>query len=623
MDATTENIALNEGTVSADEHPLPTNKPKKKKRNGRQRDALKRDRLSGQKTGPDCTCKRNCMAKILIEQQGMLIDHFNKLPTRNEQNAVLCGQIRLVPVAHHRIRKDTGVPNNSSYKYVVPIVRDGGASEQFVCHSAFISLYGITNRRVQTLKKSLLVKGVAPVDMRGRHKNRPHTTSDADRKNVIDHISSFVGRKAHYSRGQPSRLYLSENLNVVQMYKLFKEKYPNSKVSVDIYRLIFNTQFNIAFGYPRSDTCSTCDEMIAQLKDINKELLAIQVNDEAYTEKINAIKKRKKDIIQNQELHKRRADTFYSRKRLAKTQAKNDPNFMAIALDYCRNLPCPNITTNDVYYKRQLSFYAMNIHILSSNAAYFFGYDETITKKGADDVVSIVDCFIASFVPPNVTDLSIFCDSCAGQNKNYTVLRYLHYCVHVLKRFHSIKITFPVRGHSYLECDKDMGVIKTKTVVETPDDWRSLIVSSRSTPSPFIVVKCERELFKKYTAYLTPLYKRQCPFPTRPIKECMISAEHNTDNFMLVRNNYNGEYEKFPMMQRIPTKRTGEKHPLEYCYGHALPLKKAKYDDLQQLAKFCTSAAASYFKSLPFETAAASNLECDDDGQSEPENDVS
>lgn len=68
--------------------------------------------------------------------------------------------------------------------------------------------------------------------------------------------------------------------------------------------------------------------------------------------------------------------------------------------------------------------------------------------------------------------LRIFCDSCSGQNKNFTMFRFLYHLVHVEKKLDSVMMTFPVRGHSYLENDKNMGLIKYKKAkVEIPDDW--------------------------------------------------------------------------------------------------------------------------------------------------------
>lgn len=177
-------------------------------------------------------------------------------------------------------------------------------------------------------------------------------------------------------------------------------------------------------------------------------------------------------------------------------------------MDFQKNLPTPNITTNDVYYKRQLNFVSFNIHVLSDQTSVFYTYDESVAKKGADDVCSMIDHFVNSILPNTVRHLAIFCDSCAGQNKNYSVIRYLHHLVTHQNRFDSVKVIFPIRGHSYLECDRDMSLIKQTSYVEVPNEWRDVIKNSRAKPFPFKVINCTQEMFKAWTQFLSPMYEK-------------------------------------------------------------------------------------------------------------------
>lgn len=125
---------------------------------------------------------------------------------------------------------------------------------------------------------------------------------------------------------------------------------------------------------------------------------------------------------------------------------------------------------------------------MSNQASLFYTYDESVARKGSEDVSSMLNHFVNSVLPQKVRKLVIFCDSCAGQNKNYTVIRFLHHLVTVQRRFDSVKVVFPIRGHSYQECDKDMSFINQKSYVETPHEWREVIKNSRNKPSPFHVI---------------------------------------------------------------------------------------------------------------------------------------
>lgn len=73
----------------------------------------------------------------------------------------------------------------------------------------------------------------------------------------------------------------------------------------------------------------------------------------------------KKDILKlstEKKLHLLKALTFYSRKRLARIYSRNSSHITeSICFDYGKNLSVPNIQTNDVYYRRQLTVNAFNI----------------------------------------------------------------------------------------------------------------------------------------------------------------------------------------------------------------------------------------------------------------------
>ncbi|PSN52290.1 hypothetical protein C0J52_08327 [Blattella germanica] len=82
-----------------------------------------------------------------------------------------------------------------------------------------------------------------------------------------------------------------------------------------------------------------------------------------------------------------------------------------------------------------------------------------IGKKGSAEVVSFLRHFIFNLLKSGVRHLEIF----YGQNKNYYIFRYLHYVlVTETPMFDTIKMTFPIRGHSYLECNRDMALVNQK-----------------------------------------------------------------------------------------------------------------------------------------------------------------
>uniref|UniRef100_A0A1B6DGZ0 DUF7869 domain-containing protein n=1 Tax=Clastoptera arizonana TaxID=38151 RepID=A0A1B6DGZ0_9HEMI len=299
------------------------------------------------------------------------------------------------------------------------------------------------------------------------------------------------------------------------MYNKFKEMdSDNTKVSYESYRTIFNRDFNIGFGYPRSDTCSYCDAFKARQTALEIEIKEIPESD-TKQRLINELR----TLNINHEVHLRKQKVFYDQKKEAKKEARKSNYKEAISMDYSKNFQCPNIATNDVYYKRQLSMYIFNIHVLSDSSSYFYMYPETIARKGSDDVSSFLHHFVTNILDPSVTELTVFCDSCGGQNKNTSVIRMCHHLVHTQKRLKEIKMVFPVRGHSYLECDKNIGLINQKTRTEMPEDWYEVFRTARVKPKPFSVIEVDQNIIRSWTNHFNQRYEsNKLSFPTRPIK---------------------------------------------------------------------------------------------------------
>ena len=77
--------------------------------------------------------------------------------------------------------------------------------------------------------------------------------------------------KSHYSRNKNKRCqYLSPILSIAEMHRLYFQKYEagiqNLTVKYHYYSQVFNTEFNRSFGYPKSDTCGTCEKLKIELK---------------------------------------------------------------------------------------------------------------------------------------------------------------------------------------------------------------------------------------------------------------------------------------------------------------------------------------------------------------------
>lgn len=172
-----------------------------------------------------------------------------------------------------------------------------------------------------------------------------------------------------------------------------------------------------------------------------------------------------------------------------------------------------------------------------------------------------------------------------------------------------------------MECDKDFGLINQKIHAELPNDWYDHFKSARAKPMPFEVVEAKQDHFRNWTSFLKTRYRRQCPFPTRPIRELKILRQH--PQLIYFRDTYNGMWQSSPLTDRKfqPNKLLkagefelpdllfdGEFRVWQKCLNSyrefkivgPLPLSYAKWKDLQDLKKFCRPEAQQYFDSIKY-----------------------
>lgn len=169
---------------------------KKRKSHGRMSEVLKKLKLSSHEPGPACGCKLGCFIKIPAEARTQILQNFNLLASHDAQNSYLSGLISVLPVNRHS-KKEGVLHYDAVYKYRVLAMIDSEIKEIIICKKAFMSIHGISRKKVEYLVASLKKTGCAPVDKRGKHNN--HVKLNDDVKSLIrGHINSFKGSVSFY-----------------------------------------------------------------------------------------------------------------------------------------------------------------------------------------------------------------------------------------------------------------------------------------------------------------------------------------------------------------------------------------------------------------------------------------
>ena len=341
-------------------------------------------------------CRCHCAAKFSAEELQSILQSFNDLPTHEAQNIYLRGCVNVVPETSIRRRpRNEDAVERKSYTFTITLPR----KTEKVCKAAFMGVHGIKESR---MKKKVFNFDVSIADGRGKHDNHPKL-DDTVRRAIREHIKKFPARESHYSRSSNAKkVYLDADFTVAKMHRQFIEEHTAHKdVKYWVYNDIFNYEFNISFGYPRSDICDTCEKLTTQLKAA-----------EATSDHTKAA-----ELKRQHELHVRKADVFNTQIAEATEAAKLSGDTDVIAMDYEKNLPLPLTGVGQEYYKRQLWLHNLCIHSTVENQATMYVYAEHYAGKGANEVISCLDHYITQ-LPPTVTKLIVFVDNCFSQNKN-------------------------------------------------------------------------------------------------------------------------------------------------------------------------------------------------------------
>lgn len=509
---------------------------------------------------------------------------------KDEQDSYIQRLMELQSVQRKRSRlemcAEQAKPKSVSIKYFVTYQ----TKKQLVCKSAFLSVFGITKKRCERLI-FLSKNNQSPRDMRGKNISG-NALGGEIMTDIHSYLESFPVKLSHYT-GKEIK-YLDAKLSVKKMYEMFKEKYTYHKVSYKSFWSYFKENFNLRFGRPQKDTCPTCEELNAKIKSQS-------LNENA-----------KKVAVAELLIHKRRSQKFYTALSSIKKICQDDTKSVGICIDYMANLSLPQIPVQDLYYYRQLTVCNFGVHNLSTGSMKCYVYHEGEAGKGPNEVISFINHYINNDIGKEVERLYIFCDNCAGQNKNNAIIRFLMGLVEN-KRFKEVQILYPMRGHSFMPCDRDFGLIKRSLIkyerLYTIDQYINLISEASKIANKFSVVKVDQNYIIDYKKWWPTYYKKTClsnasygkNVPRANKSSFALSSYHHltvscsNKNEIKCREFINALVEH---TFRLRNSTTGFLFPIDKAYNGKLPINEKKLEDIKNTLKFIPEEYIGFWKPI-------------------------
>ena len=338
-----------------------------------------------------------------------------------------------------------------------------------VCKQFFMATLDIGRKTVDVSLKKKTAAGLVEADRRGKH-TPVHKMSSTMLQHIKDDIDKYPVMESHYARKQTSRKFLACDLSIRKMHQIYQQVQKDmgkDSVSESTYRKVFCTCYNYSFHIPKKDLCATCEKY----KNLENRVDADEVR---------------------QKNHIRCKNRAREEKERDKITASTNQALRSVTFDLQQVLHTPCTQVSTLYYARKLCVYNLTIYEQDTSSGRCYIWDETQGKRGSCEIATCISHYIRS-LPPNIRHLTLYSDSCSGQNKNKNMTTALHQALHSSQALESVEHKFLVPGHTEMEVDSIHSAIETakkRSKIHVPNDWYNIIRMARRN-KPYTTIPLE------------------------------------------------------------------------------------------------------------------------------------
>lgn len=312
------------------------------------------------------------------------------------------------------------------------------------------------------------------------------------RTTIEDHIMSYNPTLSHYRRNNaPLTRYLPRTLTLKSMHEDFKLKNPNFKCSIETYRSTMKSM-KVSLHFPKGDQCVECGVFEEQMKSENE---APPGFEEKYTE------------------HKTKAEKAIKYDREDGAKKRNaDEHVYSMDLQKVTLLPdMPKV--KDSFFLSRLVAFNLTLAPLGKAATQnskCVVWHEALMGRDANNIVDALAAFLRT--ERDVKHLTLWCDNCTVQNKNWILFTALVTIVNSeCFDVETITLKYLTKGHTHMSADGVHGNIERefnrREGVYDFDDYKSIIAHCRKHMEVIEVEKSYQWLKKKPSGG-SKIYKR-------------------------------------------------------------------------------------------------------------------
>lgn len=450
-----------------------------------------------------------------------------------------------------------------------------------MCKEFFLKTLDISQRRVSYFFERVqnTVTGVPRSPMKG--KNTKKFTNEEHVSEVRQHIQSYPMVESHYTRAESKRKFLEGTLNLSMMYSMYKKLVANP-VKENIYRKIFNSDFNISFQKPKKDRCDLCEE--------NRFIV------NPTTEQVTKF------------------TDHTSRKLLCKTERDNDREMYKEGKDLTTAVVCfdlenvfalPRAHASNFFYKRKCNSYNLTAHCSTNSKSYCAIWNEFVAGRAGNHIACALTKILKQILIdlPSIEKVILWSDSCTPQNRNQVMTMALKYFLHEnpsLKEMHQ-KYSEPGHGniqevdavHSKIE-----RFLKNAEIFSPVSLQRQLNRIAEISRKPMQIIEMKASDFHDYQTPAKTYNFSVIPY-TRICTYCIKSSEPSVCNY---KTTFSENYTTATLLNRYTprNKSSNKSHIILFPKLKLLTgkteISSEKRKDIMSMLKYMPPVDANFFR---------------------------
>lgn len=393
-----------------------------------------------------------------------------------------------------------------------------------------------------------------------KRNGRSHNKSSEENVSILKkYIEGLPAVPSHYCRNKSNKVYLPKEFsNVSILYKCYiqylqEKNLTNSSLSLRVFRKIFNNDFHIGFHLPKKDRCTKCEQ------EKNSDSSHIQTVEY----KSHLLDKDQIKLIFLKEQKQRAVNNL----------------FLCASFDLQKVLNTPHSKNITLFYSRKYAYYNLSIYENGTRNGLCFLWGEKDGKRGCNEICTAMYKYLLILDErKTVNDLSLYCDSCAGQNHNKAMLSMIAYFIKSSKFIKSIKITYLLPGHTMMPVDSIHSTIESFTrnrTVWAPSEWPTVIRSARTNPYGYECVSLKHSDFLNWKLFSDVLIPKKIKLKISTMR----SATFNTA-MITIKYGYFDYCEQKTIKIDLNPSTAGGPPPL---YTKELKISTNKFNDLKAL----------------------------------------